>query len=132
MHRAIPHATLGEDGVGQCGHLVRRPSKDQRLEAVVVVEMHMDMGRGQRQSVVLMLKIDQPTHDSPVVMVVEIAQRCDAEASWNQARPLLAQLSADQVAKAPDRLPYCRAWISASKSSARSSSMNMVGRCITS
>ena len=130
MHRAIPHATLGEDGVGQCGHLVRRPSKDQRLEAVVVVEMHM--GRGQRQSVVLMLKIHQPTHDSPVVMVVEIAQRCDAEASWNQARPLLDQLSADQVAKAPDRLPYCRAWISASKSSARSSSMNMVGRCITS
>ena len=73
---SVTHTLLGNQGSRKLGDPTGRTAQNECLDAIIVIKMGMH--RRQREVVVVVLRIHEPTSQMPLVMIVDVAHGSDA------------------------------------------------------
>lgn len=96
VQATVANARLGHHRIAESLDLRRRSLEQYRLQAVVMVQMHVQRGDG--QVMVGVMRLGEPLAELPLVVVVEVGEHAEAVDLWIPVELFARQRGANQVA----------------------------------
>lgn len=103
MKMPVTDTRLGHHRTGKGLNLIGAAAQDDGLDAIVVVKVRM--GRRDCQLVVIVLHVHQSCRELALMVVVQVAERCDAGPVRTLGASNIAQIPPEEVAKRLGAIP---------------------------